>query len=119
MAGRIFPMKLKSHLFLHLGFLLLPIIGSAQSATFPEVGKRYYLNYANRDENPVWPKHEVQLEGLSRGKVTVLKNGGNGWAEVEFVGAVYDPKTQTYAAKPIRVWINFAKVTSAREVTEE
>jgi hypothetical protein len=112
-------MKLKSHLLLHFGLLLLPIVGSAESVTFPEVGKRYFLNYADRDENPVSPRHEVQLEGLSRGKVTVLKNGGNGWAEVEFVGAVYDPKTQTYAAKPIRVWINFSRVTSAREVPAE
>jgi hypothetical protein len=112
-------MKHKCRLISCLGLLLLPVFACAQPVDFPEVGKRYFLNYDDKDENPVLPKHEVQLEGLSRGKVTVLKKGGNGWAEIEYVGAVYEPETQAYKAKPIRLWINFARVISAREIVEE
>lgn len=109
-------MKLQSHLLLHFALLLLPIIGSAESVTFPEVGKRYYLHYANPDENPTFSK--MPVEGMSRGTVTVLQNAGNGWAEVEFVGAVFDTTKQAYVPQKIRIWLNFARVTSAREMKE-
>ena len=94
--------------------LLLPLAARAQSAVFPEVGKTYYLNYADKEENPAASK--VMLEGLSHGRVTVLRNGGNGWAEVEFVSDVFDQDKQTWVAKKVRTWINFARVTSATEV---
>ena len=97
--------------------LLLPLAARAQSAIFPEVGKTYYLNYADKEENPALSK--IQIEGLSQGTATVLRNAGNGWAEVEFVGAVWDAEKQTYAAKKIQIWLNFARVTSAREIVKK
>ena len=112
-------MNTKSSLPLCLCLLFLSLAGRAQAEAgpFPEVGKRYHITYATKEENPFL--RGAHLAGQSTGQVTILRNAGNGWVEVEYLGSTFDQEKNEFVLKKQRLWLNFAKASTAAELKAE
>jgi hypothetical protein len=78
---------------------------AAGAPTFPKTGKTYRLTIPN----------DVDLQSHPLAKI--LDDGGGGWFFVEYsVVENVDGKNQLV---PYRMWLNFARVAAAAEVTNE